>query len=131
MNKRSYIPLHDLEVYQLARSLSGLAWEVYESLPWQIRKIIGDQFIESADSVGANIVEGYSRYYYLEKIKFFYNSRGSLNECCCHWLELLEERNLVTSEYARRLKDIYGRLSLKLNNFIKTTYEAKRSFVKD
>lgn len=47
--KKNYIPLKDLEVYQLARELSKIAWKIYRSLDWQTKKIIGDQFIESTD----------------------------------------------------------------------------------
>lgn len=126
MGDQRYIPLEDLEVYQLAVELSRNAWEIYYGLDWQNRKIMGDQFIKSADSVGANIAEGYSRYYYLDKIKFYYNSRGSLNECCCHWLRLLEERRLVDKSRIDPIKIIYNNLSLKLNNFITTTYRSKQ-----
>ena len=98
MEKKKYILLKDLEVYQLARELSRIGWEIYNSLDWQTKKINGDQFIESTDSVGANIVEGYSRFHYLDKIKFYYNSRASLSECNDHWLELLNERKKVNSQ---------------------------------
>jgi four helix bundle protein len=93
-----YIMLKDLEVYQLARELSELGWDIYESLNWQDKKIMKDQFIESIDSVRANIAEGYLRYHYLDKIKFYYNSRASLSESCDHWLELLYQRKKVKSE---------------------------------
>jgi len=55
MDKNSYIPLRNLEIYQLARELSKIGWEIYETLDWQDKKIIGDQFIRAIDSVGANI----------------------------------------------------------------------------
>lgn len=126
MGEQKYIALENLEVYQLASELSRNAWEIYRRLDWQDRKVIGDQFLTSADSVGANIVEGYSRFYYLDKIKFYYNSRGSLNECCCHWLRLLEERKLIEYIHADPIKIIYNKLSIKLNNFIKTTYQSKQ-----
>ena len=125
MESKNYIRLKDLEVYQLARQLSSIAWEIYDRLPWQQRKVIGDQFLESADSVGANIVEGYSRFHYLDKIKFYYNSRGSLTECCCHWAELLEERKLISEMESQGLKILYKQLSVKLNNFITATYASK------
>jgi len=53
--KKKYILLKDLEVYQLARELSKIGWDAYHPLDWQTKKIMGDQFIESTDSVGANI----------------------------------------------------------------------------
>lgn len=90
--KKKYILIKDLEVYKLARILSSIAWGIYQNLDWQIKKIVGDQFIEATDSIGANIAEGYHRYHYLEKIKFYYNARGSLSEANDHWLEILYER---------------------------------------
>lgn len=120
-----YILLKDLEVYQLARELSNIGWKIYQLLDWRVKKIIGDQFIESTDSIGANIAEGYHRYHYLDKIKFYYNARASLSESNDHWLELLKERNKVENNYFLRFKEISEKLSLKLNNFITTTYRAK------
>ncbi len=48
--------------------------------------------------MGANIAEGYRRYHYLAKIKFYYNSRASLSEACNHWPELLRERKKITED---------------------------------
>ena len=127
MDKNSYIPLKDLEIYTLARELSSIGWEIYESLNWQDKKIIGDQFIRAIDSVGANIAEGYSRYHYLDKIKFYYTSRASLAESCDHWLELLYERKKINSENYDRIKGIRKDLSIKLNNFISSTYKLKNT----
>lgn len=121
----NFIPLKDLEVYRLARELSKIAWEIYHNLTWQDKKIMGDQFIESTDSIGANIAEGYSRFHYLDKIKFFYNSRGSLTEASEHWLNLLFERNKVSNGLYEKYRQTANRLSLKLNNFISSTYKAK------
>ena len=89
--KRSYIKLEDLEVYKLSRELSRLGWSIYDRLEWQEKKIMGDQFITATDSFGANIAEGYGRFHYLDKIRFYYHSRGSLAEAI-HWLEIMSER---------------------------------------
>ncbi len=127
---KKYIKLQDLEVYQLARKLSELGWLVYTSLDWQTKKIMGDQFIESTDSVGANIAEGYSRFHYLDKIKFYYIARGSLIESSEHWLELLKERGKINPETYKQFKEIFERISLKLNNFITITYKSKNKYGK-
>lgn len=125
--KKKHILLMDLEIYKLARGLSKIAWEVYNSLDWQTKKINGNQFIEATDSVGANIAEGYGRFHYLERIKFCYNSRASLIECNDHWIELLKERGKVNSEKYKQFKVIAEKLSLKLNNFIASLYRAKNN----
>jgi len=127
MEKKKYILLEDLDVYKLARELSKIAWQIYNSFDWRIKKIIGDQFIEATDSVGANISEGYGRYHYLDKIKFYYNARASLNECSDHWLELLNEREIIKNQDFKVFKNSAEKLSIKLNNFIAATYKSKRN----
>lgn len=37
-----YITLDNLEVYKLAREYSRLGWQIYASLDWQSKKVIGD-----------------------------------------------------------------------------------------
>lgn len=125
MATNAYISLKDLEVYKLSRELSRIAWKIYEKLDWKTQKINGDQFIESTDSTGANIAEGYGRYHYLDRIKFYYNSRGSFLECTEHWVELLYERGKIAEDFYKKYKDTAQKFSLKLNNFIASTYQAK------
>jgi len=120
-----YIVLESLEVYKISRELSRRVWDVYQKLGWQDKKIMGDQLITAIDSVGANIAEGYNRYHYLDKIKFYYNSRASLAEACGHWLELLCERNKIDQKDSKDIKILGAKLAVKLNNFINATYRAK------
>ena len=127
MEKKAFIPLADLEVYKLAREFSSKAWIIYESMSWQDKKVIGDQFITSADSIGANIAEGYFRHHFLDKIKFYYISRASLAEASEHWLGLLFERNKISKETYDDMKDLAIRISIKLNNFISSTYHSKNN----
>ena len=128
MEKKNHILLKDLEVYRLSRELSKLGWEIYQKLNWQDKKIMGDQFISAIDSVGANIAEGYGRFHYLDRIKFYYNSRGSLNETTDHWLELLFERGKIKKDEYIGMKSIANKLSIKLNNFISSTYKTKSQY---
>jgi four helix bundle protein len=120
----AYIKLSDLEVYKTTREISEIAWRIYGSLSWQEKKIFGDQHIESADSIGANIAEGYGRFHYLDKIKFYYNARGSLFECQ-HWTELMEEREIGDPELLAKLKNLLSKEEVKLNNFIGSTYKSR------
>ena len=112
--------INNLEVYKLSRELSKIGWNIYNKLEWQDKKIMGDQFIEAVDSVGANIAEGYRRFHYLDRNKFNYNSRGSLIESL-HWLNVLSERNKINKEECNKFLDIAKTLTVKLNNYIKTT----------
>jgi four helix bundle protein len=119
-----YLELNKLTVYQLAREISKLAWVIYEKFDWQKKKVIGDQMIRSADSIGANIAEGYGRFHYLDKIRFYYNSRGSYYEFI-HWLDLLVERELLAVVKYNQLMVMCKYFVVKLNNYISSTYRAK------
>jgi four helix bundle protein len=129
MERKKYIKLEDLEVYKLAMELSNLSWDIYSNLDYQTRKIMGDQFITAIDSVGANITEGYGRFHYLDRIKFFYNARASLYEYYKYWLELLKNREKINDEQYKKLKKLSNNLLIKLNNLINSTYNTKNKNV--
>ncbi len=120
----AYILLNQLKVYQLSVEFSDLAWKIYKGLGWQLKKIIGDQFITSIDSVGSNIAEGYGRYHYLDKIKFYYNARGSLFESK-HWIDLLYRREIINREKYLQLVKKYKDIQIGLNSLINSTYKKK------
>jgi four helix bundle protein len=114
-----YIKLGDLEIYRLSLELSDLAWEMYEKMDWQIKKVMGDQFVRAIDSIGANIAEGYGRYHHRDKIKFYYNSRGSLLESK-HWTFLLQKRNIIDKEKYEIIMSKLNKQHKKLNLYIKS-----------
>lgn len=117
--------LNDLEVYKLAREISREVWEIYNSLNWQTKKIMGDQFIKSIDSIGSNIAEGFGRFHYLDRNKFNYNARGSLIEAL-HWLNIFHEREKIDKDSHAALNQKLKRLSVKLNNYITSTKNQKK-----
>ena len=121
METKTFITIKDLQVYQLSRKLSTIAWDIYSKMSFEEKKIIGDQFIRATDSIGANIAEGYSRFHFLDKVRFYYNARASQSESTDHWLELLFERNKINQQVFDEYKTISKDLQIKLNNFIKFT----------
>ena len=121
METKTFITIKDLQVYQLSRKLSTIAWDIYSKMYFEEKKIIGDQFIRATDSIGANIAEGYSRFHFLDKVRFYYNARASQSESTDHWLELLFERNKINQQVFDEYKSISKDLQIKLNNFIKFT----------
>jgi len=126
MDKKSnFIPLKELDIYVLSRQLSSKAWVIYQRLDYHLRKIWGDQMISSMDSVGANIAEGYARFHFLEKSRFYYISRASLSESVDHWIDLGLDRKIVTKEECQEIQVISKSLQIKLNRQIKISYEAK------
>ena len=111
--------LGKLDIYKLALKLSDKIWQIYINLANDLKYNIGNQVIRSIDSIGANIAEGYGRFYYKDSIKFYYNARGSLWESK-HWIYLLYKRDLVDKkEYEEIIKDLEI-LGKKLNGFIRS-----------
>ena len=113
------VELGKLEIYILSIKFSDTAWRIYEKLPNPFRYNMGDQLIRSADSIGANIAEGYGRYHYKDSVKFYYNARGSLWESK-HWIYLLHKRDLIAKEQYNTSMQLLEQLGKKLNNFIQS-----------
>src|SRR3989338_1319853 len=120
----NYVKLGDMFVYKISIELCCQGWEIYTGLDWKIQKIIGDQFVRSVDSVGANVAEGYGRYHYLDKIKFYYNARASLFEVK-HWNYLLYRRTIITQEKFNLILKQTNHIHYHLNIFIQSCYRAK------
>ena len=122
---KKFIPLQELEVYRMTRRLSSMAWVIYQRLAFQQRKVWGDQMLESVDSVGANVAEGYARFHFSEKARFYYISRASLSEGVDHWIDLGFERGVVFDQEFGQINKIKSDIQVRLNNMIKSTYAAK------
>jgi four helix bundle protein len=74
----SYYNLDDLEVYQLAESFSDEIWFIVHEWDYFAKDTVGKQMVCSADSISANIAEGYGRYHYKENRNFCYLAEGQL-----------------------------------------------------
>lgn len=113
----SELNLKKFDLYLKAREYSRLAWKIFSKLPQNIQWKTGWQFLESADSVQANIAEAYGRYHYKDKRNFEFNSRGSLTESMS-WVEILYEREFVTEKDFEEFAALGNVVSVKLNNHI-------------
>ncbi len=110
--------LEKLEVYQLSEALSDIIWELVMGWTHFQKDTIGKQIVRAADSVSANIAEGYGRYYYKESKQFFFYARGSLQETKA-WLSKCKRRKLTEPGNAENLIEETERILAKLNAYIK------------
>jgi hypothetical protein len=51
MENQKFIRLKDLEVYQISRNLSTIAWGIFSRMNFINQKHIGDQFLRAVDSI--------------------------------------------------------------------------------
>ncbi len=115
----------DLEVWKQGMQLAILTYKLTES--FTIHEIYGltSQIRRVAISVPGNIAEGFGGYHCMDKVKFFLNARGSLNELKSH---PLIATNLAFSNHGspQRVFELMEILSVKLNNLIGATRKSEQ-----
>jgi four helix bundle protein len=111
--------LENLEIYQISMTISGKIWELSNTWNHFEKDTIGKQIVRASDSISANISEGFGRYHYNDSKNFLFYARGSLYETLT-WLKKARDRNLIKNEDFEELERQCIRLTVKLNNFIKS-----------
>lgn len=112
------LQLEDLEVYIDANLIADEIWSLVSKWDYFQKDTIGKQIVKSSDSIGANISEGYGRYFHKENLQFCYYSRGSLYETKT-WLLKSYNRALISEEKYTELNNKASALQKKLNGYIK------------
>ena len=111
--------LEELQVYQLSMELAEKILILVTKWDFFQKDTIGKQLVKAADSIAANLSEGYGRYHFRENINFSYYSRGSLYETKT-WLTKAKNRDLIpVEEYESFINEI-NNVGIKLNNYIKS-----------
>jgi four helix bundle protein len=118
--KETIKSFEDLEVWQKGKELVLAVYGITRDFPNDETYGLAAQVKRAALSVPANIAEGFGRYHYMDKAKFYHNSRGSLYELKSHLL-LAKELGLGNGgDYTKAMETI-ERLSVQLNNLITAT----------
>jgi len=112
--------VYELDVYRLAEELSDLIWVAYDEWSPKAQHTMGAQIIRAADSIAANIAEGYGRYIPADRRKFYLYARGSFEETKA-WLRKAIRRRVIVADDVRKYKTLVDCLGPKLNAFIKST----------
>ena len=116
--------VYELDVYKLSEELSDKIWYAYDFWDKKVQHTTGYQIVRSADSISANLAEGYGRYTAPDKNRFYMYSRGSFEETK-GWLRKLIRRKIINKDKAMEYKKIIDELGPKLNAFINSTRKFK------
>jgi four helix bundle protein len=122
--KKKTKPLEELSVFKLADELSDKIWKIVNKWNWFSKKTVGDQIVRACDSIGANIAEGYGRYFFGEYLVFLYYARGSVYETK-FWLEKARKRSLISDLLYKELKRDLEKLPMEINKVIKIVKKEK------
>jgi len=106
-----------LRIYRLAEEIADLTWEIVTQWDYFAKSTVGKQLVNSADSIGANIAEGYGRGSHADNRRFAKISRGSLFEVK-HWLRRAYNRNLLAEDEISNLKNLVNELTPKISAYI-------------
>jgi four helix bundle protein len=118
--------VNDLEIYREAMEIGEEVWAIVLGWDYFAKDTLGKQIVRSADSIAANLAEGYGRFHFKENQKFCYYSRGSAEETQT-WLEKAARRNLVERESARVLYDRLETYKKRLNAYIRSIGSSENS----
>ena len=108
-----------LRVYTLAEAIADVLWDVVMGWTPFARDAVGKQLVRAADSIGANIAEGYGRESVADHKRFVRIAGGSLNETI-HFLRRAHKRNSVTADQTAILKPLLDELGPKLNAYLRS-----------
>jgi len=114
-----------LEVYRLAEELADGIWKSVRR--WNVldRDTVGKQMIRSADSIGANIAEGYGRAAPLDNRRCVRIALGSLYETK-HWLRRAYRRELLDRNEVGQFRPLLDKLLPMVNGYAKSIGRRKQ-----
>jgi len=113
-----------LWIWQEADTLALEIAEVCKTLPWDERYRLRHQIESSSSSVQDNIAEGYSAYYYNDKVKGMNIARKEAGETQNH-IRKMEGRKYIDHNKANEWVDRYEKLIIGINNFSKYILEKR------
>ncbi|MCJ7623726.1 MAG: four helix bundle protein [Anaerolineaceae bacterium] len=99
--------------------------DILPTLPDKEKYSLTNQLRRSAQSIPANIAEGYGRYYYQEGIRFCYIARGSIEETYTHLIMAHRLGYLVEDLFLSMAEEI-DELRKMLNGYIAYLKRSKR-----
>ena len=111
--------LDELRVYAMAEELADLVWDVVITREQFPNGTVGHQLVRAADSVGANIAEGYGRASPADHQRFIRTARGSLYEVR-HFFRRSDKRRLLAKEQKAPLQQVLKELLPALNAYLRS-----------
>ena len=111
--------LEDMEIFNISMEIGDEIW--FSVVEWEnlAKYSIGQQIVRSADSIAANIAEGYGRYHFKDRKNFMFYARGSHYETIT-WLTKARNRKIISNEFYEGIIVKMEKLDVKINNYINT-----------
>lgn len=110
---------YDLNAWKKGHLLVLEIYRITENFPKEELYGIVSQLRRASSSITANIAEGFSRYHFKDKIRFYYNSRGSVSEVQ-NFLLLAKDLKYIDLETCKTLGEKANEVGKLINGLIKS-----------
>jgi len=110
---------YDLETWQRAHALVVAVYKVTRDFPREELYGVTSQLRRAASSITANIAEGFARYHYKDKVRFYHNARGSAAEVQ-NFLLLAKDLQYIEWEFCQKLGNDTHQVGRMINGMIRS-----------
>jgi four helix bundle protein len=108
----------DLDTWESSLNLALKIYHTTENYPREERFGLVSQLRRAANSIGANVAEGYGYYHYKNKLRFYYQARGSIKEVE-HFLYISYNLEYLSLKELRDILDLSLQTEKLLNGLIR------------
>ncbi len=115
---------YDLNAWQKAHRLTPDICKITEKFPKTEQFGITNQIRRASSSVSANIAEGFARYHYKDKARFYYQARGSVAEVY-NFLLLIKDLGLIDNETHKKETEQVQGIEKLINGLIRSIKNQK------
>jgi four helix bundle protein len=116
---------YQLKAWEKSHQLTILIYKITKDFPKEEKYGLTDQLRRAASSSGANIAEGFGRYHFADKAKFYYQARGSLKEVQ-NFIFLAKDLDHLDGEKAEKICQEIKSCEMLINGLIRSVNKQKR-----
>src|SRR3989344_3608913 len=110
---------YDLIAWKKAHQLVLQIYAITNNFPPSEQFSVTSQLRRAASSITANIAEGFERYHFKDKVRFYYQARGSTAEVQ-NFLLLAKDLNFINLEECKILGEKANEVRKLLNGLIRS-----------
>jgi len=111
---------YDLEAWKKGHLLALNIYKMTKNFPREEIYGITSQLRRAASSIAANIAEGFARYHFKDKTKFYYNARGSVAEVQ-NFLLLAKDLSYIDLKTCKEFGEKANEINKLINGLIRST----------
>ena len=110
---------YDLEAWKNGHALTLEIYKITKDFPKEEIYGIVSQLRRASSSITANIAEGFARYHFKDKVRFYYQSRGSVAEVQ-NFLLLAKDLKYIDLEVCKKLGEKANGAGRLINGLIRS-----------